>query len=234
MAAVGLRGIVSDTADPITSIPDMKATLLRSIKPMTKTKAPVTRKTGCQRVRANRRMPMTDSRAAVRSHRRSRRERAGLAARGLPAGVDRFHGGRLRRCDRNVMTASCPPGGRYRVLLCVYPIVGFPDASLHIVRSNRCLSSRGSPLAWMPLRLRSARVRSFPDITLRDHLRRPPPRHHCLRPGRPDRDHLLDRPCSLGTRHRQPSPRTPHGPRPCPAPACLRSQRQRRLAQRRR
>lgn len=61
MAAVGLCGMVSDTADPITSSPETKATLLRSIKPTTKTKTPVTRKMGCQRARANRRMPITDS-----------------------------------------------------------------------------------------------------------------------------------------------------------------------------
>jgi hypothetical protein len=67
---VGLGGAVPDAADLIISIPETKATLLRSIKPMTKTKAPVTRKTGCQRVRANRRMPMTDSSAPVRSHQR--------------------------------------------------------------------------------------------------------------------------------------------------------------------
>jgi len=75
---VGLGGAVPDAADPIISNPETKATLLRSIKPMTKTKAPVTRKMGCQRVRANRRMPMTDSTAPVRSHQRSRRERTGL------------------------------------------------------------------------------------------------------------------------------------------------------------
>jgi hypothetical protein len=144
MAAVGLCGIVSHRADPITSIPETKATLLRSIKPMTKTRAPVTRKMGCQCVRANRRMPTIDSRAAVRSHRRSRRGRAGLAARDLPAGVDGFYGGKLRRCDRSLMAASYPPGGRYRVLPCLYLIVGFPGASLHLVRSNGCLSSRGS------------------------------------------------------------------------------------------
>ena len=76
-----------DAADPIISIPETKATLLRSVKPMTKTKAPVTRKMGCQRVRANRRMPMTDSRAPVRSHQRSRHERTGLVAGDSPAGV---------------------------------------------------------------------------------------------------------------------------------------------------
>ena len=138
MAAVGLCGIVSETADPITSSPETKATLLRSIKPMTRTEAPVTRKMGCQRARANRRMPMTDSRAAVRSNRRSRRGRTGLAARDLPAGVDRFHRGRLRRCDRTLMAASCPPGGRYRVLLCGYLIVGFLGTPLHPVLSNGC------------------------------------------------------------------------------------------------
>jgi hypothetical protein len=40
---VGLGGAVPDTADAIIGIPETKATLLRSIKPMTKTKAPVTR-----------------------------------------------------------------------------------------------------------------------------------------------------------------------------------------------
>src|SRR5215469_5434369 len=53
-----------------------------------------------------------------------------------------------------------------------------------------------------------ARVRSSPDTTLRAvTLRRPARRQHFhVRPGRSDRGHLLDRPCSLGTRHRQPSP----------------------------
>ena len=83
---MGLGGAVPDTADPMISIPETKATLLPSIKPATKTRAPVTRKTRCQRARANRRMPMTDSRAPVRSHRRSRHERTGLVARDSPGG----------------------------------------------------------------------------------------------------------------------------------------------------
>lgn len=106
MAALGLCDAVPDTADPIISIPEMKATLLRSIKPITKTKAPVTRKMGCQRVRANRRMPMTDSTAPVRSQRRGRLGRTSLVARDLPGGVEKFDGRRCRRCDRSLMAAS--------------------------------------------------------------------------------------------------------------------------------
>jgi hypothetical protein len=117
-------------ADPIISIPETKATLLRSIKPMTKTKAPATREIGCQRVRATRRMPITDSRAPVRSHQPSRHERTGLAARDSPARVDRF-ASRFLRFDCSFMPASYPPGSRYGVLLCVYIIARFQGTALY-------------------------------------------------------------------------------------------------------
>jgi hypothetical protein len=74
---------------------------------------------GCQRVRANRRMPMTASTAPVRTHQRSRR--TDLAARDLPGEADMFDLRRSRRRDRSLMAAFHPPGGRSRLLLRVYP-----------------------------------------------------------------------------------------------------------------
>jgi hypothetical protein len=156
MAALGLCGKVPDTADPITSIPETKATLLRSIKPMTKTKAPVTRKMGCQRVRANRRMPMTDSRAPVRSHQRSRRGRTSLVVRDLPGGVDKFDGRRFRRCDRSLMAASIHREAGTASLPCVYVIVRslgtslYPVLPLGAVLSRRSGPQRSSPGGWRP------------------------------------------------------------------------------------
>lgn len=77
-----------------------------------------------------------------------------------------------------------------------------------------------------------ARVRSSPDVTLRGHVRRPARGQRCyLHPRWRDRRHLLDRPVSLGTRNREPSPAADHGPRPHRAAARPRSQRQPRLSQ---
>ena len=109
-----------------------------------KTRAPVTRKMGGQRVRANRRMPMTDSRAPVRSHQRSRHERTGLVARDSPSGVDRFDS-RFRRCDCSLMAASYPPGSRDRVYSAYTELYAswarYSISSAASVRKARCCAA---------------------------------------------------------------------------------------------
>lgn len=138
MAAVGLCHPLSDVEDPITSNPDMTATLLRSITPTTRTRAPINRNMGCgQRVRAaraHRCMPTTDSRALARSRHRSRCRRTGRITRDPSALAGWFDSRKSRRCDRNLMAASDPPGGHYPQVPEYYTPYASPAA--------RCLSHR--------------------------------------------------------------------------------------------